>query len=196
MRSKLLILTIAFAGCFKATGPQTCSPVVTAWGSPVYRCAAVTVAVAPEPTPAAEPTPEPAPSAKTEITQEQIKLKEKIEFETDLAVLLPSSTPVLDDVVSVLQQHPEIERVRIAGYTDSTSTPDHNLKLSEARAAAVKQYLIDQGITADRLASKGYGQTHPIADNGSPDGRAQNRRVEIRILRRQGETSDHAADTN
>lgn len=181
-------------GCFKATGPETCAPVVTSWATPVYRCVAVAPAPEPEPAPAPEPEPEPAPPPKTEVTEEQIKLKEKIEFETGSAVLLPASTPVLDEVVRVLQEHPELERVRISGHTDSTSTPSFNQKLSESRAAAVKQYLIDHGIAADRLRSKGFGQNRPIADNGTEEGRAQNRRVEIRILRRKGDTADRDVD--
>ena len=97
---------------------------------------------------------------------------------------------MLDEVVQVLKAHPEIEHVRVGGHTDSTSTPDHNLKLSDDRAASVKQYLVDHGIAADRLSSKGYGQTRPIADNGTEEGRAQNRRVEIHIMRRKGDTKD------
>jgi OmpA-OmpF porin, OOP family len=103
---------------------------------------------------------------------------------------LPSSHPVLDEVVEVMKAHPEIEHVRVGGHTDSTSTPEHNLKLSDDRAASVKQYLVEHGIASERLSSKGYGQTRPIADNGTEEGRAQNRRVEIHIMRRKGEAKD------
>ncbi|MFT3695861.1 MAG: OmpA family protein [Kofleriaceae bacterium] len=197
MRSKILFATLLFTGCYKSTGAETCSPVPTSWSAPVQRCVAVVAtppASAPEPIPAAAPAPAPPP-AKTEITQEQIKLHEKIEFQTDSAVILPTSDGVLDEVVEILKDHPEIEHVRVAGHTDSTSTPAHNMKLSEARATAVKAYLVNHGIGTDRLASKGYGQTRPIADNATEDGRAQNRRVEIRILRHKGETKDSDPDT-
>jgi len=193
MRSKLFLILLV-AGCYKAGGPETCEPVVSSWGAPITHCTPV-IAAAPAPAPApvvqpAEPPP-PPPPAKTEVTKDEIKLKERVEFQTDSAVLLPTSTPILDEVVKVMSEHPELEHVRVGGHTDSTSTPEHNMKLSEQRAASVKQYLIDHGIAADRLVSKGYGQTRPIADNATEEGRAQNRRVEIHVLRHKGESEDH-----
>jgi outer membrane protein OmpA-like peptidoglycan-associated protein len=68
------------------------------------------------------------------------------------------------------------------------------MKLSDERAASVKQYLVDHGIAAERLASKGYGETRPIADNNTDEGRALNRRVEIHILRHRGEKQDRDPD--
>jgi len=191
MRSKLLLLPIVFAGCFKATGPETCTPVPTSWAAPVERCVVPPVM---QPTMVPEAKTEPPPPAKTEVTSEQIKLREKVEFETDSAVLLPTSKPVLDEVVTVMKEHPDIEHVRVAGHTDSTASPDHNMKLSEERAASVKQYLVEHGIAADRLASKGYGETRPIADNKTDAGRAENRRVEIHILRHRGDKQDRDPD--
>src|ERR1700712_910002 len=149
MRSKWLLL-IMVAGCYKATGPETCEPVPTSWGAPVERCT-----VPPVMTPTMVPETKPT-AAKTEVTTEQIKLREKVEFETDSAKLLPSSHPVLDEVVEVMKAHPEIEHVRVGGHTDSTATSEHNLKLSDDRAASVKQYLVEHGIAAERLSSKGY----------------------------------------
>ncbi|HEX4452502.1 MAG TPA: OmpA family protein [Kofleriaceae bacterium] len=194
MRSKLALFILAFAGCYKSTGPEICEPVVTSWASPAWRCLAyVKETPPPPPAPAPEPPP-PPPAPKTEITQEQIKLKEKVEFETDSAVLKDKSKGLLDEVVQVMKDHPEIEHVRVAGHTDSEGARGHNQKLSEERAASVKQYLVDHGVAADRLASKGYGQDRPIADNKTEDGRAENRRVEIHILRRKGEMKDREPD--
>jgi outer membrane protein OmpA-like peptidoglycan-associated protein len=70
---------------------------------------------------------------------------------------------------------------RIEGHTDSTGSFDHNMRLSEARAAAVRDFLFDQGIAAKRMKVKGYGPDRPIASNETTDGRAKNRRVEIVI---------------
>jgi outer membrane protein OmpA-like peptidoglycan-associated protein len=190
MRSKLIFLApFAFVGCYKATGPEICTPVVTSWGSPVYHCVATPMAV-PEMPPVVEKPVEAPPQPRTEVTNEEIKLREKVEFETDSAKLLPSSTPLLDEVVTVMKEHPEIEHVRVGGHTDSTGDKAHNVKLSDDRAASVKQYLVDHGIAPERLASKGYGETRPIADNNTEEGRAQNRRVDIHILRHKGEKKD------
>ncbi len=123
MRSKWRLL-IMVAGCYKATGPETCEPVPTSWGAPVERCTVPPV-MAPTMVPEAKPE---APPPKTEVTTEQIKLREKVEFETDSAKLLPSSTPVLDEVVTVLKAHTEIEHVRVGGHTDSTATSDHTIR--------------------------------------------------------------------
>ncbi len=196
MRSKLALAIITLAGCYKAGAPEICEPIVTSWASPTFRCLAYEKEAPPPPPAPAPPPPEPAPPPppKTEVTQEQIKLKEKVEFETDSAVLKDSSKGLLDEVVQVMKDHPEIEHVRVAGHTDSNGTHEHNHKLSEERAAAVKKYLVDHGVAADRLASKGYGQDKPIADNKTEEGRAENRRVEIHILRHKGDTKDRDPD--
>ena len=191
MRSRFLLLVLT-AGCYvKPATPDTCTPVLTSWGSPVYHC----VAAGPMAVPEMKPTPPPVeaappPPPKTEVTDNEIKLKENVDFETDSAKLLPSSTPLLDEVVTVMKDHPEIEHVRVGGHTDNKGSAKHNLKLSEERAASVKRYLTEHGIAADRLDSKGYGQTRPIADNKTEEGRAQNRRVDIHIRRRKGDTKD------
>jgi OOP family OmpA-OmpF porin len=196
MRSKLALAIVTLAGCYKAGAPEICEPVVTSWAAPTFRCLAYEKEAPPPPPPApAPPPPEPAPPPpKTEVTQEQIKLKEKVEFETDSAVLKDSSKGLLDEVVQVMKDHPEIEHVRVAGHTDSNGTHEHNHKLSEERAAAVKKYLVDHGVAAERLSSKGYGQDRPIADNKTEEGRAENRRVEIHILRHKGDTKDRDPD--
>ena len=72
-------------------------------------------------------------------------------------------------------------KVEVQGHTDSQGDDDFNLKLSQRRAESVRLYLIKRGITSDRLDPKGYGETVPIADNRTSDGRAQNRRVEFVI---------------
>ena len=195
MRSKLIFLApLALIGCYKpGVGPETCTPVTTSWGSPVYHCVATTPMAVPEmpkePPPVVE-APPPPPPPKTEVTNEEIKLKENVDFENDSAKLLPSSTPLLDEVVSVMKDHPEIEHVRVGGHTDSNGNKAHNLKLSDERAASVKQYLVDHGIAPERLASKGYGEKRPIADNKTDEGRAKNRRVDIHILRHKGDKKD------
>lgn len=73
-------------------------------------------------------------------------------------------------------------KIEIAGHTDNTGEAASNLKLSEARANTVRNYLLKKGITAERVVAKGYGDTFPVADNSTPEGRQKNRRTEVRII--------------
>jgi OOP family OmpA-OmpF porin len=92
---------------------------------------------------------------------------------------------VLDEAAEALKDNPDV-RVTIAGYTDSIGSEDYNLKLSERRAQAVKQYLVSRGIAASRLNTVGRGEADPIAPNtkdgkDNPEGRAMNRRAELKV---------------
>jgi outer membrane protein OmpA-like peptidoglycan-associated protein len=101
-----------------------------------------------------------------------------INFDTDSERIKEESKPTLDKMVAMLKAKTEW-KMSIEGHTDSTSTPQHNQELSERRAASVKNYLTTAGIDGSRLTTVGYGQSRPVADNGSPIGRSQNRRVEL-----------------
>lgn len=107
---------------------------------------------------------------------------ENILFETDKATLLPSSFSVLNQLVEDLKKQLNIS-LEIRGHTDNKGTAAANLQLSENRAKAVFEYLVENGIAANRLTFKGFGETMPMADNKTDAGRAQNRRVELRIVK-------------
>ena len=102
-------------------------------------------------------------------------------FETGSAAITPDSYGLLDKVVKSLKAYPEV-RVEIAGHTDDVGKDDFNLGLSQRRAESVKQYLVNAGVSADRVVARGYGETSPISTNGTPAGRAENRRIEFRRL--------------
>ncbi len=107
---------------------------------------------------------------------------EGIEFEFGKAIIKKGSTSTLDWAAAILTNHPEIE-VEIQGHTDSMGTAEANLKLSQARAEAVRQYLIDiHMIEPVRLIPIGYGKKQPIADNATEAGRAKNRRVNFVVM--------------
>ncbi len=103
---------------------------------------------------------------------------EGVYFETGKATLTPESHAVLDGVAASLNHWPDI-RVEIAGHTDSVGGEAYNLRLSEARSAAVRNYLITAGVDASRMTSRGYGFSRSVGDNNSTEGRASNRRVEM-----------------
>ena len=106
---------------------------------------------------------------------------DNVNFETGKADLKPESFPVLDELVGYLTRKDD-ERIEIGGHTDNVGKPAANLALSMERAKSVMAYVISKGIDANRLTAKGYGMTQPIAENTTADGRAQNRRTEVKIL--------------
>jgi outer membrane protein OmpA-like peptidoglycan-associated protein len=139
----------------------------------------------PESTPAPPIPPAPAPvekKSKVYIEKEKIVISETIYFASAKANILPVSFAILDDVAKLLLENPDI-KVRIEGHTDNVGRDDLNLRLSQARADSVMKYLIKKGVTPERLEAKGYGETMPIADNSTPEGRAKNRRVEFVITK-------------
>jgi outer membrane protein OmpA-like peptidoglycan-associated protein len=130
------------------------------------------IAVAPEPK---EP---PAP-----VALAKIEIEDQIQFATWKATILEASFPVLDGVAATMNDHPELELVEIQGHSAKTGQPKRTLDLSAKRAEAVRKYLMDKGVDAERLVAKGYGEEQPVADNATEEGRQQNRRVEFVVLR-------------
>lgn len=102
-------------------------------------------------------------------------------FDVDKATLRKESEDELERLEKILKQNPEI-KIEIAGHTDSDGSDDHNLKLSDARAKAVVDYLITKGISKDMLKWKGYGESQPQVPNDTPENKQLNRRTEIKIL--------------
>ena len=101
-----------------------------------------------------------------------------INFDVDKAVIKPESMGTLNMIVQIMKDNPDI-KFDVEGFTDNSGDPAHNLTLSQNRADAVKAQLIAMGISPVRLTSKGFGETKPISDNNTPEGKANNRRVEF-----------------
>jgi len=101
-----------------------------------------------------------------------------VNFDFGKATLRPDAQPVLAQVVELLKADPDL-KLTVEGHTDDVGSDEANLKLSTDRAAAVVDALAAKGIARDRLDSAGYGESRPIADNTSSEGRARNRRVEL-----------------
>ncbi|HEX8702082.1 MAG TPA: OmpA family protein [Myxococcaceae bacterium] len=116
------------------------------------------------------------------ITQNQLRILDTIYFEFNKARIQPQSFGLLDQVASVLQEHPEITLVSIDGHTDNVGSAGYNDKLSLARSSAVRQYLIEKGVHGARLASRGFGFSQPATSNATASGRDFNRRVEFNIV--------------
>lgn len=119
----------------------------------------------------------PASELKRQIDQAgQVDLQ--VHFATDRTEILPESQPQIEQVVRLLQDDPGL-KLAINGHTDNTGDARHNQALSEGRAAAVVAALTASGIDAARLSAAGFGDTRPVADNSSEEGKAKNRRVEL-----------------
>ncbi len=118
-----------------------------------------------------------------EIGKEEIKILQRVEFETGSDKIKGAvSFSVLDAVAGALKANPQIFRLECSGHTDNMGNADFNKELSQKRANAVKAYIESKGVAASRLQAAGYGQEKPIADNKTNAGKAKNRRVEFKIL--------------
>ncbi|HVE85124.1 MAG TPA: OmpA family protein [Myxococcales bacterium] len=112
----------------------------------------------------------------------QIRLKGKVQFETGSATIKPKSKKLLDQVARLMEEHPDLKRIRIEGHTDEVGPSLSNQQLSEHRAESVRKALISRGVPPGRLSARGRGETQPIAPNKTAAGRAKNRRVEFVLI--------------
>lgn len=145
----------------------------------------------PLPEPEPEPEPEVIPEPVTEIPAQEEKVEELLQT-LDLSGITflfgsdqisEDGKSILDEVTSILSEHAQFN-VAIEGHTDSVGQDELNLALSEKRAQAVLGYLTSNGIQSDRLSATGYGESYPVADNSSAEGRALNRRIEFKVTRK------------
>ncbi|MHC5309411.1 OmpA family protein [Myroides sp. LJL116] len=123
------------------------------------------------------------PGAQVERVGEGIKLvlgENSVNFDLNKSSLTPKAKENLDKLAAVFKQEPNTD-ISIYGYTDNTGREEYNLSLSKQRAASVKQYLVQQGVAANRMTTDGLGIADPIASNDTEAGRAKNRRVEFAI---------------
>ncbi|AIO37576.1 ompA family protein [Burkholderia cenocepacia] len=135
----------------------------------------------PSPKPAAHlPPPQPPQPAPQPASRPQVLLQGNAHFATDSAALTVTARRALDQFLGV-NGGVEFRRVTVTGYTDSTGSVPHNQRLSEARARSVISYLRIGGLQAQQFIAEGRGAADPVATNSTAEGRAQNRRVEIRL---------------
>ena len=104
-----------------------------------------------------------------------------VHYETGKATIRPESYAVLNDLVAALRRKADA-KIELAGHTDSDGSPEANLQLSKDRAAAVRTYLTQKGIAGERITTVGYGETKPVASNATEQGKAKNRRTEVRMI--------------
>jgi len=117
-----------------------------------------------------------------EIQPPKTYVLQNVLFDIGKASLRKESYNTLNDLVEVLKHKPAMV-IEIAGHTDNVGTPEANLKLSQERAEAVKNFIVSKNISDKRVTAKGYGQTQAVADNSTDEGRQKNRRTEVRIIK-------------
>jgi outer membrane protein OmpA-like peptidoglycan-associated protein len=163
------------ASCPTWLGRRTCAVNVSAdFTSPAPIVAAAPVLAAP-PAPLAQPAQTTAQACERSLAS--VLAGEEIEFGSASAAISAKSAPLLDQLAREARACPG--NIRIEGHTDSVGRSGFNRSLSDARAAAVRAALIDRGVPAARLQSRGFGATRPVADNHTAAGRARNRRIEF-----------------
>lgn len=119
--------------------------------------------------------------AEVDEETQQIVIKEIVYFATNSDEIQQRSFNLLNQVAQLLENNPQISRVRIEGHTDSRGSRDHNMDLSQRRAESVRTYLMGRGIDGGKLRAQGFGPDRPVEDNSTASGRAANRRVEFHI---------------
>jgi outer membrane protein OmpA-like peptidoglycan-associated protein len=118
------------------------------------------------------------------VREKRIVLRSQVSFATGSNEILPNSEPLLLEVADVLLRDPSLELIEIQGHTDNRGGRELNMKLSQSRAEAVREWLVEHGVEPARLIAKGYGPTRPLVPNITAHNRARNRRVQFRIVRR------------
>lgn len=117
------------------------------------------------------------------VTTKKLVLAQGIHFHSNASTIQKTSLPALDAAAKILERNEKM-RLQIEVHTDSRGSSRYNRRLSQARAAAIAEYLAGKGVKAKRLVAKGFGEDAPIADNRTAAGRAKNRRIELVILGR------------
>ncbi|GIW45874.1 MAG: hypothetical protein KatS3mg077_3156 [Candidatus Binatia bacterium] len=132
------------------------------------------------PPPPPPPPPTPSPETLPPPWARRLVLR-GVNFDFNKSDIRPDSRPVLDEAAEILKANPEV-RISIEGHTDAIGSDAYNEKLSVRRAEAVFRYLVNRGVAPERMEVIGYGESRPVADNTTEEGRAQNRRVELHII--------------
>jgi OOP family OmpA-OmpF porin len=111
---------------------------------------------------------------------ERTIILDNVLFDFDKTAIKPDGAKILDRLIAFLKENPD-KKVALEGHTDSVGTEQYNQGLSERRANSVKDYLTKRGVDSGKISTRGFGETRPIADNKTAEGRAKNRRVEIKV---------------
>ncbi len=130
------------------------------------------------------PPPPPEPPPRVEVEETRIRVDEKIHFAFDEATIESDSDSLLEEIAQVMNDNPQITKIKVEGHTDSQGATEYNQELSERRANAVVERLVENGVAAERLEAVGHGESQPLDTSETEEAHARNRRVEFNIVER------------
>lgn len=116
------------------------------------------------------------------VTRDRIEIRDKVYFETNRAVIKPESYALLDEIAGLVADYPEVQKLRVDGHTDERGPAGYNRRLSQQRADAVRQYLINKGVDSSRIFARGAGEDEPLVKEKTDEAYEQNRRVEFVVV--------------
>ena len=117
----------------------------------------------------------------SDVKRAMVNASDNLEFENDKAIILKKSYGDLESLINILLVRDEL-KITLEGHTDNNGTEEYNMRLSENRVKAVKDFIVANGIDASRIKTSFFGESKPIADNNTEEGQAKNRRVEMKII--------------
>lgn len=165
-----VVLSLALGGCRKKPAP-----------APAPEPAPAPAATQPQPQPPAPPATDPNREREEAIRRAREILERRVHFDFDDASIRPDARAILDEKIPVLRQYPDV-RILVEGHCDERGSNEYNLALGSRRAESIKRYLVDAGISADRIETISYGEERPLVAASNEEAWAQNRRGEFRIL--------------
>jgi OOP family OmpA-OmpF porin len=164
--SMVLTATASLAGC----------------GPTVFEDASALAVVGDPPPPPPKPKVVQEKPKRVVVEENRIVINEKIQFDFNKATIRPESDDLMNEIIKVIKENQHIKKIAIEGHTSSEGSDKYNLKLSDKRAKAVMQYLVTKGsLPKEMFSAKGFGESKPIADESSEEGKEKNRRVEFNI---------------
>jgi len=172
-------LKLALVAAFALAATST----LAACGPTIFEDASVLSVVGDPPPPPPKPKVVQEKPKRVVVEENRIKINEKIEFDFNKATIRAESDDLLSEIISVIKENPHIKKIAIEGHTSSEGSDKYNLKLSDQRAKAVMNYLITKGeLPKAMFTAKGFGESRPIADESTEEGKEDNRRVEFNII--------------
>jgi outer membrane protein OmpA-like peptidoglycan-associated protein len=176
------LISQAVQSALVASMVLTATASLAACGPTVFEDASALAVVGDPPPPPPKPKVVQEKPKRVVVEENRIVINEKIQFDFNKATIRPESDDLMNEIIKVIKENQHIKKIAIEGHTSSEGSDKYNLKLSDKRAKAVMEYLVTKGsLPKEMFSAKGFGESKPIADESSEEGKEKNRRVEFNI---------------